>query len=161
MLPLNNASCIIASVLKVTSFLVSHFPSHSISSSRGGSSWNTVKSTPCRMLAKAFLFIPHPHRLPMCLHLSHTKCQNRCFPVIILKSVLQTSDTNTVTEIQSTQFYTENCSQTFIIREPHLPFHTSFTLSTPSNKLTALKPVAERKLPCKIIATMRFCSTVK
>lgn len=47
--------------------------------------------------SKTFLLIAHPHRLPMCLHLSYTKCQDRCLPVIIPKSALQASDTNTVT----------------------------------------------------------------
>lgn len=45
----------------------------------GSSSWNSVRSTPYRTLAKAFLFAPHPHKPPMCLHLSHTKRQNRVF----------------------------------------------------------------------------------
>lgn len=33
----------------------------------------------------------------MCLHLSHTECQDRCLPVVIPKSALRTSDTNAVT----------------------------------------------------------------
>lgn len=75
--------------------------------------------------SKTFLLIAHPHRLPMCLHLSYTKCQDRCLPVIIPKSALQASDTNSYYKRLSFQFYTENGSQSLYYGNLTRPFITS------------------------------------
>lgn len=146
--PLTKTSCVTAMELRVRGLLVSH-----ASTPQYLQQWvaeqleYTVRSTPSRVLAKTFLLIPHPHRLPMCQHLSHTKCQDRCLPVIIRKSALQGSDTNTVTMRYSVSnsiqkmalkgLYYGNLTRPFIIF-----FYSSSLLV---HKLTALKPVTEKK----------------
>lgn len=99
----------------------------------------------------------------MCLHLSHTKCQDRCLPVIIRKSALQGSDTNTVTM----RYSVSNSIQKMPLKCLYYgnltrPFIIFLFVLIPSTQINCRKTCYWKKnLARKIIATQRFCSILK